>query len=405
MSIPKFSEINQNSPKANSKRDLDFFMAIGATICIGIAFVLGIMGSSSSVEPALKQAVPHAYRIIAVDDVTYAAQDNKGETFNYIALGEAIGYGGPMTLAVATDLKGDITGIAVVEHRETPAWFDRVIITNNFLEKLLGKSYSDPFTIGQDIHNITSATYTTRAIVNATLEASSTIASLRLGLKVPEKPEVPFNFGMPEIVLLVLFAVAYIGHLKSFKYTKQVRWLTLLGGMVFLGFVYTNPLTISLINQAILGFWPDWHTHLYFYLLLGGVFLVLMIDNINPYCHWFCPFGAVQECMGKVGDAKLLKDRKLKDFLKWAQRGLAFSAIIIALLFRNPGISSYEVFGTLFDLDGRIISFVLLGLTMITSIFIRRPWCSFLCPIPPVEDFVRLLRKRIKNRIIKAKTA
>lgn len=97
---------------------------------------------------------------------------------------------------------------------------------------------------------------------------------------------------MREITLLGLFAMGYVGHLNKFKYTKLVRWGSLLIGLVTIGFIYNSSLTLSHFNQLLLGFWPNWRTELYWYLLLGGVLFVFTVDNKNAYCDWFCPFGA-----------------------------------------------------------------------------------------------------------------
>jgi len=57
----------------------------------------------------------------------------------------------------------------------------------------------------------------------------------------------------------------------------------------------------------------------------------------------------------------------------WIQRSLAWGAILIVLLYRNPGINSYENFGTLFDLVSSNFLFGLLGISLITSLFIVHP--------------------------------
>ncbi len=403
------SQLTEIQIKKKSK-DWDFILAIVAICIIILAAFIGYSQNSSninsrSIEPALKRAEPLATRFVVLSEVTCAAyQDESDDSFlSYISIGEANGYGGPMLLAVATNLEGEITGISVIEQKETPSWFKKVS-DFKFLETLIGKSYNDNFTIDDDVHAVTGATVTSRAMAQAALEASRSIASNQLDFSVPPKEAPKVQFGIPEIVLLLLYAVGFIGHRKSFKYTKQARWFSMLTGMIVLGFMYTNPLTISVINQFLLGFWPDWHTNLYYFMLLGGVLLVLLIDNKNPYCLWICPFGAVQECMGLVGGAKQAKTNpKLTSTIKWAQRALAFTAIVVALLFQNPGLSSYEIFGTLFNLNGTIFQFWILAMVLVFAIFFRRPWCNFLCPIPPIEGFIKLFRKKVKDVVWKKK--
>jgi len=216
-----------------------------------------------------------------------------------------------------------------------------------------------------------------------------------LALEVPEEVTPPIQFGIPELTLIGLFTIGYFGHQQKFKYKKQARWVSMLIGMIVLGFIYTRPLTISDVNKFLLGFWPTWQINLYWYLLIGGMLLVFTVDNKNPYCEWFCPFGAAQECMGSIGGAKSRSVGKSRNLLIWIQRGLAWFAIILALLFRNPGLTSYEIFGTLFDLTGSSWQFALLGIILITSLFIRRPWCNYLCPLRPVTDLYRTFRKWI----------
>ena len=96
--------------------------------------------------------------------------------------------------------------------------------------------------------------------------------------------------------------------------------------------------------------------------------------------------------MGVIGGAKLTGSSKYRRLFVWLQRGLAWGAIVIALLFRNPGLSSYEVFGTLFSFTGSSILFVLLGIILVMSLFVKRPWCNYLCPLDPVYDIIRLVR-------------
>jgi len=80
--------------------------------------------------------------------------------------------------------------------------------------------------------------------------------------------------------------------------------------------------------------------------------------------------------------------------MKRAQRGVALLAVILALYFRNPVKLNYEIFGVALSLTGSTFLFVMTGLFIIASLFIRRPWCTYLCPIEAVADFIRLAHRR-----------
>lgn len=386
-------------PRKTVKRSvwIERILAIVAIITLLIARNVGARWATQDLEPYLEQAVPDADYFTARSEGTYAAYQN-GRIVAYVAFGEANGYGGPLWVAVATDREGNILNLAVVGHSETPRWFSRTI-SSGLLDSLVGKSYAEEFVIGQDVDNVTGATYTTRAIARAARSGARAIAENELGLPpvsqdaAAESP--PIQFGVLEASLVVLFVMSYVNRRPWYKYKKLLRWVSMLSGLALLGILYTQPLTLASISRFMVGRWPEWQTNLYWYILLGGWLFFFILENQNAYCEWFCPFGAAQECLGAVGGARPHSGGKYRGLLTWLQRGLAWLALLLALLLRNPGLTSYEIFGTFFDLEGSTLQFVLLGIVLAASLFIRRPWCRFLCPIRPISDLLRLLRRWI----------
>lgn len=369
-------------------------LGIYAVVIILIAWIVGAHLGVADLQPYLKLALPGADRFEQLDSNTYAAwqgQENE-HLVGYVSFSSAQGYGGPMTLAVAVSPQGEVIGIAIVDQKETPSYLSRVF-KGEVPDALLGKSYQDSFTLGQDVDAVSGATYTARGLVESVGDGSRLIAQKQLGLSVPEIEKTNINFGIPEVALVALYTAGFIGHQKRFKYTKAARWATMLLGLIILGFAYNRPLSLLHFNQLLLGYWPQWQTNLYWYLLLGGVLFVFTVDNKNPYCEWFCPFGAAQECMGAIGGAKARSVGRFRDPLKWTTRIVAWLAIVIALLLGNPGVTSYEVFGTLFSLTGSTMQFILLGIVLVAALFIRRPWCTYLCPLKPVTDLYQSFRK------------
>jgi hypothetical protein len=363
-------------------------------VIIIIAWFIGANRAGANILSSLNQALPEAASFEHLENDTYLALDQSGQTIGYVSLGEAVGYGGPMEVTVAINDQGEVIGFSIASHKETPSFLNKVI-ESDLIDKLLSMNYQNNFVMGEDVDSISGATYTSRAIIEIVREETWAVASKYLGYKVPSEKQEKIIIGVPEITVIALFLIGFVGHQRNFKYKKQMRWVSMIGGMVILGFIFNRPLTISYINQLLLGYLPSWRTNLYWYLLLGGIFFVFTVDNKNPYCEWFCPFGSAQECMGLVGGAKPRSPGQYKTFLTWLTRLLALSAIVIALLFRNPGITSYEIFGTLFSLTGTSLQFVVLGIILVSSLFIRRPWCTYLCPLRPVTDFYRIFRKRI----------
>lgn len=389
--------------RKKSPRKLERLLGICALAVIVIAWIVGTNRAEADLAPFLKQALPEANRFEPSVGGSYAAWKDQAGTqlLGYVTTGAAHGYGGELKVAVAVDKSGTVLGLTIIGHKETASFLQRVL-KKKFLKSLQGKTYSDSFMLGQDVDSITGATSSSRALADAVRKASRKVASKNLGFSViPETPP-KIQFGVPEAVLLSLFAIGIVGRLRRFKYKKTARWVSMLAGLAVIGFVYNKPLTIVLINRMLLGFWPEWQIHLYWYILLAGILFVFTADNRNPYCEWFCPFGSAQECLGFVGGAKVRTPEPYHTLLRWFQRTLALGAIVLALLYRNPSVSSYEVFGVFFRLIGSSFQFALLGIVLVASLFLRRPWCSYLCPLRPVTDFIRLIRNWIREIWLKS---
>ncbi|MCB2160461.1 FMN-binding protein [bacterium] len=375
-----------------NKKQTARLLAILALVGLVIAWFAGKSRTEGGILPYLQQLYPQAGRIEKLPTGNYAAYSADGHgILGYISIGTASGYGGPLNLAVSTNQNGEITGMVIIDHRETPSFMMRVA-SNRFFESLVGKAYTAPFSLGDDVDAISGATYTSRAIAHAVQQGSIQIATNELQLPAPSSTKTEITFGWREIVLITLFAIAYIGHQHKFRYKKQARWAGMILGMVAIGFIYNSPITLTSINKLLMGYWPDWRTNIYWYLLIFGVLYFFVFENKNLYCSWFCPFGAAQECMGALGNARAKTAGKYQAIITWGVRAMAWLAIASALYFRNPSIASYELFGALFNLTGTDAQFILLGLVLTLAIFVKRPWCNNLCPIQPLFGFVQLIR-------------
>lgn len=393
--IPE-KKLNKLSRHQKRKR-LERILAVSALALIAIVWILGSARAEADRLASIRAALPEAGHFERTTGDVYAAwtDSSKEALLGYVSIGSASGYGGPLELAVAVNLEGEIIGFSVVDHKETPAWYNRVM-DRDLLGKMTGKSYNEPFTLGEDVDSVTSATITSRALAQAALQGSRAAAHV-MGFEVEAPPSPAIKFGIPEIAVLGLFATGYIGHRRGFKYKKQVRWGSMVTGLIVLGFIYNIPITVAYFVKLSLGYWPQWQTSLYWYFLIGGLLFVVTADNKNPYCEWFCPFGAAQECMGLIGGAKPHSMRPYHHWFAWAQRGLAVSAILIGIYFRNPGLASFEVFGTLFNFFGSTLQITVLAMVLIVAMFVKRPWCNYLCPIHPIVEFIRIMRQWINE--------
>ena len=359
------------------------------------AWLIGKSRQTVDLTRYLKGALPGAEQFESFSKdifIGMASDHSDRKIVGYVTVGEARGYGGPLQTATGMDSTGVVLGIAVVDHKETDAFFQKILRKQVPLS-LIGKKYSDPFQLGEDVEAVAGATRTVEAITSSVARASRFMAKQVLGRPIEAEPKKSVHFGWREIILILLFAVGFFSYQKEIKFKKTIRWAVLGIGLIVLGFIYSIPVTLANINSMLLGFWPDWHTHLYWFLLMAGVFLPMAVLGKSPYCSHICPFGAAQEGLGAIGGAKIQLRSSVHNGLRWLQRLLAWTAIVLALFYRNPSYAGYEVFGSLFNLTGSSFQFGLLGIVLIGSLFIKRPYCRYLCPVWAVTDYMRRIRK------------
>lgn len=378
---------------------LERIAGVVALVTVVAAWVIGMPRRGPDVAPFLNHALPQASQFAPPREGIYEGrnpQDASVPIVGYVTLAQADGYGGPVRVAVGIDTSGCIAGAAVVDHHETPAFFDRIKV-GNYLKRLIGKSYADAFIPGDDIDAVSGATVSNNALAASLRRGGRRLAADALGLPVPALPPTPLRFGLREILLIVLFALGFLTYSRRLtkrpKARNALRWTTRLAGLLFLGFVFTAPLSIINVNSLLAGHHPEWQTNIYWYLLIVGAFLPLALTNKTVYCNTFCPFGAAQDVLKLVGGAKHRLKKRLRTALRWTQRGLALAAVVAALLSRNPSRLDYEVFGTFFTLTGSVFQFAILGVALVASLFLFRPWCNILCPLRALSDYILMLRR------------
>ncbi len=371
-------------------RRFESIAALLTLLSLILAWVIGYQRHQHDVESALTEAFPAATEFGTVSHQIYLMESKEGghSEKRYISIGSGYGYGGPLTAAFVYDVDCRIQSVTVLEHKETVPFFGK-LERDGFAESFVGESCLSPFLQGEGVDAVSGATLSSNALTTAVRNSSHRIAKEVFGLAPPEEEGFHVKFGLKEASLVILFIVSLLLFGLRFRFKRHVRWMALFVSILVLGFGCTTLLTVGNVGAFLLGYWPGWRTHLYWYLLLAIVFVPLLLRGKHFYCGSICPFGAVQECLGALGGAKRKVPHRIHDYLRWLPRVLAWIFVFIALLSQNPGIQTHEVFGTFFQLTGTTGQFLLMAAVLIAALFITRPWCAYLCPVRGVTDFVK----------------
>ncbi|RJE47284.1 pceC [Dehalobacter sp. MCB1] len=380
-------------------------IVLSATVIFFLTLGLSWTHTDNDIIPFMNQVFPEAqsFQKIASSPVIYEGQtkgkNGRDEKIGYVVIEQAVAYGGPIKMVTGINPKGKIVGTVIAAHKDTPSFIDKVI-EQKYLEKFIGKDITDPLSINKDIDRISGATFSSRGIAKAVSQGSHAVARSQFGLDVEDEVE-PFKFGSKEIAVIALVILTVIG--AAFK-QRKLRWVALIGSLVFIGFQYNTPISLANIAALFMGNFPSIRENVVWYILLIGIPVITFIIGKNVYCFWLCPFGALQEITAKVGGGKFKCCNKAIEAKAAKLRYiLIYLALIGAFLTKSPSFAGYEPFATLFGRQGFGIQWLILPVVVFSSFFISRFWCRFFCPGLILNEIILRPRRYVMGILEKAK--
>ncbi|MCK4771368.1 MAG: 4Fe-4S binding protein [Candidatus Latescibacteria bacterium] len=358
---------------------------------LSAALLYGSSRSGPDLMPHIREIFPLAASFEQSDGI-YSAFSDQNDLLGWAAAGRASGFGGHMLVVVGIDTTGEVAGAKVVEHRETPLFF-RVVRSSEFFGAIRGRSFEKVNYEYSDIVGVTGATRSSEAIVAGVRNAITRVSGPKFGVHMPA-PERPFEFGILEVVVLLLFTVAVAAARLPDSLREVLRWASQVTGLLVIGFWKNSPITIAKITSLMSGYFPDIQSNLSLYLLIAGFMLTVLVLGRSIYCTHICPFGAAQQIINLIGGKNIKLPIWAARLMIMARNVIVFTAVVAAFITVQPALTSYEPFATLFALRGTVLQWLLLLVVMVTSLFIHRPWCNFLCPVRTCERVLQDIRRR-----------
>lgn len=136
-----------------------------------------------------------------------------------------------------------------------------------------------------------------------------------------------------------------------------------------------------------------------FVLMVIGFIMALLFGPV--FCGWVCPLGTVQEWFSAIG-RRLFKKRynhfipeQLDSVLRYLRYlvlawVLYMTAATGTLVFVN--IDPYFALFNFWTSEVAIGGLIILGITLLATLFIERPWCKYACPYGAVLGIFNLFR-------------
>ncbi|TLX75370.1 4Fe-4S binding protein [Labilibacter sediminis] len=189
-------------------------------------------------------------------------------------------------------------------------------------------------------------------------------------------------------VLGILAATVLTGFLVRFKSLKMLRGVTLVVALVILGFYKGGcPCPIMSFQHSVLfvlGESVEWQKMLWF---LGLIPITYLLGRV--WCGWVCHLGALQEFIFIPGRVKILQSEKAQRVMRYIRIILLVTLVAQVVLTRTNLFKIIDPFKVAFNLySSNITAWILLGLLLLSSVFIYRPFCKTVCPVGLILGWV-----------------
>ena len=141
------------------------------------------------------------------------------------------------------------------------------------------------------------------------------------------------------------------------------------------------------------------HTHLSNVVILVAVLVTALLTR-SAFCGWICPLGFIQDVVSKFSaflrkrfprlrrgmiklKARSARLAFLDRYLRLLKYGVLAWAVIGAAVYGVMVFRDYDPWSALINIAEFSFTpgLVILGIILVTSFFIERPWCRYLCPL------------------------
>ncbi len=319
------------------------------------------------------------HQLVGEKDIIFAIIDKREYLIDTSSFGsKIIGYGGPIILALHVNEYGYLKGMKILRHYETPRWITK---SSDWMDDLIGINlFSQEEII--DIDTLTGATYTTRAIKSSLLKTSLGFEGIITDGErmIPINKTFSFSVDIMFVISVLFTIIALYIRVNPKRNVRTIFMIVVvITSLFFVKMQFSSFNIISLLSLQVKI--NSFNISFFFYLLLPIV--TLFWGNI--YCGYLCPFGLLQELIGDLFAKfrSLFQKKELNinpPYMLTNLRFLLLSVMIICFfLFNNEVILNIDILRNIFVLgpSGVVVFYLILAV----SLFIKRVWCRFFCPV------------------------
>lgn len=184
-----------------------------------------------------------------------------------------------------------------------------------------------------------------------------------------------------------LFVTILAGIFIKFKLTRKTRGFFLIASVVILGFYRGScPCPVSSLQETLLlPFSSMIHFSKTFW-FIGLIPITYFFGKV--WCGWVCHLGALQELIFS-NRFNFYSSEKAQKVFRYFRQFILIILIIQLLITKEVIWNKYDPFKTAYNLIAtNTLSWILLGILLISSVLIYRPFCKSICPVGLVLGWI-----------------
>ena len=184
-----------------------------------------------------------------------------------------------------------------------------------------------------------------------------------------------------DIVAVAAFSV--LAFVSFFRKSERLKVVTLVAAVGYLGFYKSQLISIVNVFGLLGGNLPLFRHNLAWYLLA----IVTVASTVlwgRVYCGRICAFGAFTQLVDRIVPARwqIKIPKAVERRASLIKYGILAGAIAYFVATRDPQIYPYVEPFWMFGGHGRTpLLLSMLGLLLVTTVFVRNAYCRFLCPL------------------------
>ncbi len=362
-------------------------------ILLTLSVYIGKSSRNIDVESVIYSNFTKAKIIKKISEKFYYLYDSKKmfvKPSSLLSIADSKGYSGPIKIGVNYSKEGEIIDVKVLHQTETPGFF-RMVIKAKFIDQYIGKNIEENFELDKNIDAVSGATISCVGINSAIQKANIKTCDLYFKNKF-EADKTGQKVQTKDILIIFFFLFAIFLSFKKSKIQRKILPIFRIMSVVFLGFFFKGLLSITHFNNLISGNFPD--NQYYWYLILGFFIFTILIIGKNLYFAYICPMGIIQDYLEKISPKKIkFKQRK---YYQYPAILFTFGILSYSAITNQPGFLGYEIFSLIFNQNFSFYITIVAIISIILSLFIKRFWCRFLCPVGVIGRFLQMLRSIVK---------